>query len=122
MKTTYEEFVDDNAVELASEIRQFEALDADAIIENNEDLAKILCDIDNTYDAGISDCFERALCGTQPLSIISLSNRALDNMNKYGTEMCMILHALMDFNLALKEYSTDEEELFEDEDMKGAFE
>lgn len=122
MKTTYEEFIDDNAMELASEIRQFEALDVKAILENNVDLAKALRDIDAIYDAGMCDYFERALCGTATLSIISLSKRALDNLNKHGTEMFEALNALHNFNQSLREYSTDDEELFEDEDMEGAFE
>ena len=122
MKTTYEEFIDDNAVEMISEIRQFESLDVKAILENNEDLSQTLRDIDNIYDKGMCDFLERALCGNHPLSIISLANRALENMNNYGTEMCETLNALHDFNQTLIEYSDIDPELFEDEDMKGAFE
>ncbi len=122
MKTTYEEFIDDNAMEMASEIRQFEALDVKAILENNVDLAKALRGIDAIYDAGMCDYFERALCGTETLCIISLAERAASNMHKYGTEMFEALNALHNFNQSLRKYSTDEEKLFEDEDMEGAFE
>jgi hypothetical protein len=70
----------------------------------------------------MSDYLERALCGTETLCIISLAERAASNMNKYGTEMIEAVNALHDFNQTLKEYSSIDPELFEDEDMKGAFE
>ena len=101
MKTSYEAFIDDNAMEMASQIRRFEALDAKAIIINEIDLNQTLRDIDNIYDKGMCDYFERALCGTETLCIISLATRAASNMNKYGTEMREALNALSDFNEAI---------------------
>ncbi len=122
MKTSYEEFIDDNAMEMASEIRQFEALDTKAIIINETDLNQTLQDIDNIYDKGMSDYLERALCGTETLCIISLAERAASNMNRYGTEMIEALNALRDFNTSLRKYSSEEEPLITKADMDGAFE
>ena len=122
-KTSYEQFIDNYACEMSHAIRQFEALDADAIMDNNEDLAQTLCDIDNIYDRGMSDYFERALCGTETLCIISLATRAASNMNRYGTEMREALNALEDFNSALRKYlPEDDNDDFSEEDMKKAFE
>ena len=120
-KTSYEEFIDNYACEMYSAIKRFESLDAKAILENNDDLADILNKIDTTYDRGVCDFFERALCGTKPLSIVSMANEAVSNMNHYGTEMKMILNALEDFVDYLSKYLPKEKLEFTKEDMENAF-
>lgn len=112
MKNSYDHFIDSYASELQSGIEKFNTLKVDEIKE--DDLASALNRIDNIYDVGVSDFFERALYSkTWPeneLTIRAMADIALKNMNRYGTEMRQILNALEDFLQELSDYLPEEED------------
>ena len=121
-KTTYENFIDNYAVDMSRLIKEFESLDKKAILEDESALSHALNNIDNIYDIGVCDYFERCICGSENLTIVSMADRALNNMNRYGTEMRQIINALEDLLHNLSKFLPEDDDYdFSDEDMKDAF-
>ena len=121
-KTTYENFIDNYAVDMSKLIKEFDSLDKKAILEDESALSHALDNIDNIYDSGVSDYFERCICGSENLTIVSMADRALNNMNRYGTEMRQIINALEDLLHNLSKFLPEDDDYdFSDEDMKDAF-
>lgn len=116
MKTSYEQFIDDYAVELKQAITEFNSLNKKAIQDNPEDLNKAIERVDGIYDKGVVDYFLDCFDERRELTITGLADLALKNMNNYGTEMRQVLNALVDFNHSLWLYLPDEEEEEDDFD------
>jgi len=97
--TSYEEFLTNYADEMSTAIRGFKKIKVNKLTDEKLDEAKEK--IDNRYDKGVSDEFEGFLYNKDRLSILSLANIALSNLNRYGTEMRMIISAIEDYTHVL---------------------
>lgn len=106
--STYDHFIDMYAVELKKAITDFKNLDTSKITE--EDLNNAYHKVNNIYDRGVADDFERFLMDKNRLTITALANIGFDNHNRYGTEMRQVLNALEDYVGELSDYLPEEDE------------
>ena len=105
---SYDNFIDSYAVELRNAISDFKKLDEFAITE--ADLEKAFNRIDSIYDRGVASKLESFLHNKRNLTIRAIADMALDNSNRYGTEMKQALNASEDYVDSLSKYLPEEED------------
>ena len=108
MLNSYDQFIEDYGTDILSEIKRYKSIDEDSVVE--EDLEKAEDKINNIYDTGVAGFFADGLFNKDSVTLSSVADLGLHNMNRYGTEMRQALNALQDFNNSLRKYIQEDED------------
>ena len=95
---SYDDFLTNYAAEIKTAINQLKEMSKkyDEFFEKygEDDYGKMMVDALKNYDKNVEDLIDGWLTYPNDISIRNIAESAIDNMNRYGTEMQMILYAI----------------------------